>query len=107
MIRKMEIDEEGNVFHVYQINDDHDPHNPNGGIEIDCEDEEASKFHQDFQENLGDFKDIYKFENGKFKKNTLSKFQQIKPEGNATELASFDEPPKTGFKHIKLLGRKP
>jgi len=55
-IRKIEIDENGIIFHVYRIHDDYDPHNPNGGLEID---EKYSDLHEEMMHFLNDFRKAY------------------------------------------------
>jgi len=55
-IKKIEIDEDGNIFHVYTIKGDHDPHNPDGGLEID---NAHAALHEDMMKFLGDYREMY------------------------------------------------
>lgn len=79
-VRKMHLDDEGVPFRVYVIFDDLDLTYPNEGIEIDEEDEAACKFHQEFIDNHELYLSAYKYENGEFKKRSLSEFKKISDE---------------------------
>jgi len=71
-VRKIEVDNNGNIFHVFEIysNDKTVP-----GIEID---ESASDFHQEFINNHKEYIDIYKYKNNKIVKRSLDEFKSIK-----------------------------
>lgn len=60
--RKIELDENGKIFHVYCINDDHDPHNPNGGLEID---NAYADLHEDIIKFINDYAEIYIYDETK------------------------------------------
>lgn len=62
MIRKIEIDENGKIFHVYKIKAKHDPHNPDGGLEIDGA---HADLHEDMMQYLGDYKQAYIYDEAK------------------------------------------
>ena len=97
MIRKIEIDEDGNICHVYRIKDDHDPHNPNGGLEID---NAHAVLHEDMMKRLGDYREMYIYDEAKGLRKR--KEHECKPEliGN---LKHFDELPPGFVK--KNLGK--
>jgi hypothetical protein len=62
MIRKIETDETGKIFHVYCINDDHDPHNPTGGLEIE---NVHAAFHEKMMESINDYAEMYIYDEQK------------------------------------------
>ena len=62
MIRKIEVDENGNIFHVYKIKADVDPHNPDGGLEVS---ENHAALHEDMINNLGQYHKAYIYDKAK------------------------------------------
>jgi len=90
MIRKIEVDEDGKIIHIYKIKDDHDPHNPDGGLEID---NTHAILHEDMMKFFGDYREMYIYD--ELKGLRKLKKSECKPElvGN---LQHFDEIP-AGF----------
>lgn len=90
--RKIEVDKNGEIFHVYCINDDHDPHNPDGGIEIDSNEIE---FHEKLIYNFDELRYVYKFDKNqnKFVKRSLDIYKKFKPEAIQKDLDEFEEVP--------------
>lgn len=77
MIRKIEFDEQGEIIHVYRVKAEIDPHNPDGGVEIDCEDEESVKFHEDMIREPGKYRGIYIYDKRVgLRKKTKEEFQK-------------------------------
>jgi len=62
MIRKIEVDDDGLIFHAYVINDSEDPHNPEGGLEV-SDDEESASFHETLIRNLDEHRKLYAYDN--------------------------------------------
>jgi len=71
-MRKIEVDNEGNIFHIFEI---HGEDYSTSGIEID---ESSKDFHQEFMDNHNEYIDIYKYEDKKIVKRSFSEYQQRK-----------------------------
>jgi len=59
MIRKIEVDENGEIIHAYCINGHRDPHNPDGGIVVN---EQYAEFHEEMIHDFEAHSKVYYFD---------------------------------------------
>lgn len=98
MIRKILVNENGEIFHVYRIKDDHDPNSPNEGLEIN---EDHASLHQKMCDGCVNYRKAYIYD--KTKGLRKRKKSECESEEAFIELKDIDEIPPGFVK--KNLGR--
>lgn len=99
MIRKIEVNKQGKIVHIYTINDNYDPHNPNGGLEVN---NNQSALYEDIMEFFCEYAEMYIYD--KIDGLRKRKKSECKPE-YVPNLEYFDELPQNFIIHDKEISK--